>query len=154
LGDRFVVSLQSGNLTPACRVGTGGPGGTGTGNVAIDGIIARFRFASTVTTRAALVELHNEMIEISKLPETEQKARIEQLRAKSAGLPPLARLLFPAAEKSAAAFQRSRAQRRTTIAALAAERYRKANGRWPESPSVLAAKDLKEVPADPDDGAP
>src|SRR5438132_1467056 len=71
-----------------------------------------------------------------------------------AKLPGLARLLFPAAEKVGEAMMRSDAQMRSTIAALAAERYRLADGRWPESLAGLVPKYLSEVPKDPYDGAP
>jgi hypothetical protein len=53
------------------------------------------------------------------------------------------------------AFRRDRAHMRCAVAALAAERFRRDRGRWPESLSELvAAGVLGEVLTDPFDGQP
>src|SRR5205814_10211529 len=65
-------------------------------------------------------------------------------------LPPLVALLLPAVEKVRLATWRGHAQLRCAIAALAAERYRRQAGRWPDSlDALVTAGLLKEVPADP-----
>jgi hypothetical protein len=84
----------------------------------------------------------------------ERKQRFDKIVVESVKLPWLARLLLPAADKVAQAMSRSAAQMRTMIAALAAERYRQAHGRWPESLAALVPQYLKEVPLDPFDGKP
>ena len=54
-----------------------------------------------------------------------------------------------------AMFRRSHALTRCAIAALAAERYRRANGRWPESlAELVTAGLLRAVPGDSFDGQP
>jgi hypothetical protein len=67
----------------------------------------------------------------------------------------LLRSRMPAISKVAVANQRNLAQVRCAIAALAAERYRRAHGNWPASLQALVADGLlKQVPGDPYDGAP
>ena len=134
--------------------GPGFPGMIQTGNAGLDRLIASVQMGSIPTNRAAMLELHNEIIATVKMPEGKRKQRFAEIRARSDKLPGLARLLFPAAEKVGEAMMRSDAQMRSTIAALAAERYRLADGRWPESLAGLVPKYLSEVPKDPYDGAP
>jgi hypothetical protein len=154
-GDRLLVFLQKGRPKNMVAM-LGGPnsGMIQTGNATLDRLIASVRMGSIPTSRAALLELHNEIITAVKLPEMERKQHFDDLRARRERLPGLAQLLFPTAEKLAEAIRRSDALMRSTIAALAAERYRLANGRWPESLSGLVPAYLKEVPRDPYDGAP
>jgi hypothetical protein len=154
-GDRLLVFLQKGRPKNMVAM-LGGPnsGMIQTGNATLDRLIASVRMGSIPTNRAALLELHNEIIAAVQLPEMERKQHFDDLRARRERLPGLAQLLFPTAEKLAEAIRRSDALMRSTIAALAAERYRLANGRWPESLSGLVPAYLKEVPRDPYDGAP
>jgi hypothetical protein len=64
-------------------------------------------------------------------------------------------LLIPAVEKVIDACRRSHAQLRCAIVAVAAERFRRDRGRWPESADGLVkAGLLKAVPADPYDFQP
>jgi hypothetical protein len=151
MSDRAVVALQNGKINPSTLVGVAGGSG-GTGKAALDRLINYLRIGSLPKNRAALLELHHDLIAAAQLPELERKQRFEKIRVESARLPWLAQLLFPAADKVAQAMSRSAAQMRTMIAALAAERYRKAHGRWPESLAVLVPQYLKEVPVDPFDG--
>jgi hypothetical protein len=51
-------------------------------------------------------------------------------------------------------FHRNKAELRSAVAALAAERYRWAEGHWPESLDVLVPRYLVAVPTDPFDGQP
>jgi hypothetical protein len=120
----------------------------------VDRFVIPLQIGSIANNRAALLELHNEVIEMGKLPDRECKARFQELKSRINELPPLARLLFPATMKVTEAFVRSQAQMRTTITALAAERYRKVNGRWPDSPSALVPGYLKGVLTDPYGDAP
>ncbi|HMC89437.1 MAG TPA: hypothetical protein VKI17_07805, partial [Gemmataceae bacterium] len=153
VGDRVILALQHGKMSSTTLVG-GGPGSGVTGNASVDRIINYFRIGSLTTNRAALLELHHDIIEAAQLPEMERKQRFDKIRVESVKLPWLARLLVPSADKVAQAMSRSAAQMRTLIAALAAERYRQAHGRWPESLAVLVPQYLREVPLDPFDGKP
>jgi competence protein ComGC len=97
----------------------------------------------------------NDMIEVAKLPPEQWDAKFAILRQQVPNLPVLARLLAPAMDKIAQAVQRSHAQQRCAIVALAAERFRKKNNRWPESLDELKAAGLiKEIPTDPFVGGP
>jgi hypothetical protein len=49
---------------------------------------------------------------------------------------------------------REHASLRCAVAALAAERYRRRYGRWPDQLSALVPEFLSAVPLDPFDGAP
>jgi hypothetical protein len=151
--DRAILALQNGKVS-STKLAGGGPGSGLTGKASIDRVINYFRIGSLPNNRAALLELHHDIIAAARLPEMERKERFDKIRVESVKLPWLARLLFPAADKVAQAMSRSDAQMRTMIAALAAERYRKAHGRWPESLAALVPQYLREVPLDPFDGKP
>jgi hypothetical protein len=110
---------------------------------------------SIKTQRAAMLRYMDRVVEIAKLPPEQQSAPMQALEATVKDQPVLVRLLVPAVSKVSAACQRSQALLRCGIVAVAAERYRKAKGQWPESPDAL--KDtgyLKDVPADPYSGQP
>jgi hypothetical protein len=69
--------------------------------------------------------------------------------------PVLVRLLAPAVNKVAAACLRSRVEMRCAIAAVAAERYRRQKGQWPDKLETLhQAGYLTQVPVDLYDGKP
>jgi hypothetical protein len=70
------------------------------------------------------------------------------------GMARITRLLLPAMSKISAAFRRKHAYLRCTIAALAAERYRRDRKAWPKSIDNLCSKYLVSVPLDPFDGRP
>lgn len=66
----------------------------------------------------------------------------------------IGRPLLPVIEKMAEAFQRHYGTLRCLNVAIAAERYRLTQGRWPDSVSVLVPTYLSEIPLDPYDGQP
>jgi hypothetical protein len=104
---------------------------------------------------AALLKAMTELVEIAKLPPEEQGQRFDSWVAEAKRLPPLARMLTAATGKLGPKFRRSHAELRITIVALAAERFRKAKGRWPATTDeLLAAGMLKAPPIDPFDGQP
>ncbi len=110
---------------------------------------------STIGQRAALLRHLNQVVEAAKLPEDQQQAPLARLEEEARRGPQFVRLLAPAVANLRAQCRRSHAQLRCAIVAVAAERYRRQHGRWPESVEVLVAAGLlKEVPADPYDGAP
>jgi hypothetical protein len=103
------------------------------------------------------LETMSRAIEISRMPPHQQPAAEEELEAKIAAIPrtaPLTRLLLPAIQKCGQANRRKLAVMRTTIAALAAERYRRAHGDWPNKLSDLVGDSLDAVLLDPYDGEP
>jgi hypothetical protein len=92
----------------------------------------------------------NEMVAIARLPPEMWVGRLAEHQAKLSQLPIVARLLVTQHSKFAEAFQRNHASHRCAIVAIAAERYRRANGQWPATPEELVkAGLLKEVPTDP-----
>lgn len=105
----------------------------------------------------------NEIIRIAQLPTHEQSKAFELYRkrcaaAKDEALAKKKRifsfLLLPAWNKVAEAALRDKALLRSTITALAAERYRLAEGKWPKQLDDLCPRYLPAVPTDPFDGEP
>jgi hypothetical protein len=104
-----------------------------------------------------MLSLMNEQIEIAQKPLHEQIEADRALDAKVRELAPskrLVRMLLPATTKVSDASRRHHAALRCQIALLAAERYRRAEGKWPESLDQLRPRFLSEVPLDPFDGKP
>jgi hypothetical protein len=93
-------------------------------------------------------------VEIARLPTHEQQRQIEQWEKAIPEAPPLARLLLVAGPKLVEGCQHSRARLSCAVAAVAAERYRRRQGRWPDSLEALVPGQLARVPADPYDGRP
>jgi hypothetical protein len=98
----------------------------------------------------------NEVVEVAKLPTEEQPPRLKGLKPPPDKLPPLLEGLMRGGEwpKLAAAFHRAKADARCAVVALATERYRMAEGRWPASVNALVPRYLPAAPNDPFDGKP
>jgi hypothetical protein len=110
---------------------------------------------SVVAQRAALLRYMNRAVEIARLPCEQQVPRFEQWEESAKDQPLLVRSLAPKLIKIAEGYQLSRAELRCAIVAIAAERYRRAGGRWPDSLEALqGAGYLREVPTDLYDGRP
>src|SRR5262245_309855 len=103
---------------------------------------------------AWVLHFTTQFVEIAKEPPEKQLPKIRQLEATRQDAPPAARPLVPAVEKIAGACLRTLAQLRCASVALALERYRQAQGRWPEELTALKPAYLREVPGDPFAGAP
>jgi hypothetical protein len=104
----------------------------------------------------ALALLTRRIAELRRPPH-EQIAAEQAFAAEVRGLPKDAlatRALLPALDKVGVAERRRLAGVRSMIAAVAAERYRREHGAWPESLDKLAPGLLTEVPLDPFDGRP
>ena len=101
--------------------------------------------------RAEVLNLMTDAIEISKLPPEKQKAAFDlwDQKIKKIETWHIARLLLPAASKVAEADIRTKAGLRTAAVAVAAERYRMANGHWPARLDELVPRFLQELPTDP-----
>lgn len=115
--------------------------------------------------RALALDLLTEAVEIGRLPPDQQEAALAKFEAKAkekcASAWPADRYTAGASACSAAAHMIKRARQtqatlRATIVALAAERYRLANDRWPKSMEELEDAKLlaKEFTVDPFTGQP
>jgi type II secretory pathway pseudopilin PulG len=104
--------------------------------------------------RAALLRYMSRAVELAKQPPEKRRADFNQLDATVKEQPVLVRLLAPGfLGKICDADQRSQAQLRCAIAATAAERYRRDQGRWPASLDALKDSGyVRETPTDPYDG--
>ncbi len=144
--DRFLEGLQKGDVNPAVLANNG----------EVEGKLLGLTPAPIIKSqRAAALRYLNRFFDVLALDWPEQQAGLKQLELEGRDAPLFVRLLVPAVSKVAAAQQRSRAQLRCAIALVAVERYRRANGRWPEAlPIVKEAGLLSRVPADPYDGQP
>jgi len=80
--------------------------------------------------RSAMLRYTNQTVELAKLPHDKRHFALRMLEATKKDQPLLVRLLAPAQSKVSDACQRTDAQLRCTIVAVAAERYRQAQGRW------------------------
>jgi hypothetical protein len=94
------------------------------------------------------------LIETAKLPLHEQRSKVTAWsEATKTTDNPVIRLLAPAISKVYISECRSQGMLRASAAALACERFRLANGRWPEAlEDLVKSKLLTEVPSDPFDG--
>ncbi len=115
--------------------------------------------------RSWLKEAHVEVLELltdalakADLPPHEQRAAFQALAQKygsrSSTRTAFAALLVPALQRMCDASLRSLAELRCGIVALAAERYRMAEGHWPDKLEALVPTFLDQVPTDPFDGKP
>jgi hypothetical protein len=103
---------------------------------------------------AELLDALNEAVEVAKLSPEERGTFFDDLRQRSLNMTPYARLLLPLLGKVTDADARAAAELRSSVAGLAAERYRLKYGRWPETLDALVPEFLPAVPADPYDGRP
>jgi ABC-type transport system involved in multi-copper enzyme maturation permease subunit len=116
---------------------------------------------STRAQRTALLRFNTQVVELSKLPPHEQENALTEFTSRRAQLPLVAQQSVTAgAEGQFVSVRMARIHRwqtarvRCVVAMLAVERYRRANGRWPESLDALVPAQLAHVPADPYDGKP
>jgi hypothetical protein len=111
--------------------------------------------AGLKTQRAAVLRYMTQLVESARLPPEEQTQRNKQLEAEARNHGLLVRALAPGGIRLAENYQRHLALLRSAIVALAAERFRRVHDHWPTSLDVLVTEGLlKQVPADPYDGAP
>jgi hypothetical protein len=108
------------------------------------------------TAHPELLRRLAEYIEIADLPAPDRdvQMRIKEQELKSGNVPHFVRLLCPACAKVTDADTRAHAFLRAAAAAVAAERFRVANKRWPKELAELTPTYLKTVPLDPYDGKP
>jgi hypothetical protein len=117
-------------------------------------VITWYIESSARGARAALLRHMTKVIEIVKQPSPEQLVLIRQTDNEAHQLPLLPKRIAPAADRFANSFLRTRVELRCAAAALAAERYRRAHGRWPPDLAALVPTYLHEAPVDLYDGQP
>jgi hypothetical protein len=105
------------------------------------------------------LDLWTEAVAIARLPVAERPAKLaalhpklKQLGAESSLRPSFAGLFE--VEDGVQRLLQSDAELARTVTALAAERYRRAEGDWPELLEQLVPEQLTSVPLDPRDGKP
>jgi hypothetical protein len=144
--DRFLEGLQTGKVKmgPMLAAVNGSRGSSPPLETA-----ALMSSAVVESQRAAMLRRTNRLVEIAQLPPDQQEAQIKELRATLKNEPLLVRMLEPALEKVAQTYRRSRAQLRCAVTAVAAERYRRAKGHWPDRlEELVEAGYLGQVPDD------
>jgi hypothetical protein len=152
--DRLMETIQSGKTQLSARslAVLAGVGEKGAPSLSDD--LTLWMPGSYKSQRAAMLRYMNRYVELAKLP-PEQHAQFQQLEATAKDQPVLVRLLAPALGKVADSARRSQAQLRCATVATAAERYRRARGRWPDTLDELKdAGYLPGLPTDPYDGQP
>jgi hypothetical protein len=104
--------------------------------------------------RAAVIHFLNRLVEQAKLPPERQGPGLEQLKAGIKGDPEVVSAL-EVFVRYAVSFRGSQVSLRCAVAALAAERYRRDKGRWPDRLEELTeAGYLTRIPTDLYDGRP
>jgi hypothetical protein len=150
--DQFMQSLQDGSLS--VKQFQGLMNGPNSKNRWAGEEMLLYLPGTKVNSRAVLLERMNTMVEISKLPSEEQAGPMKELKAKVAKDPLLVREVIPATDKVSEAERRTRGLLRCAAAALAAERYRREHGQWPQTLDDLKPDYLRAVPLDPYDSKP
>jgi hypothetical protein len=151
--DVLLRALEEGKLPPGWLSGI--PGGKSSNPVSnawesmTGGVQARL-------AHPVILRMLTESIQTAQLPPEQQADGFEnqEQQAKGSGLPVLVRLLLPAVFRVGKSDIGRRATLRCAIVALAAERFRLANGRWPKDLAELVPAYLQKVPLDPYDGKP
>src|SRR5262245_29361003 len=104
-------------------------------------------------THAAYLRFLNQLVEIAKLPPEQQKAEFDKVHKPELDLPMIMEGLGGDEVKPGRYFLVSLARLRCAIAGVAAERFRLAKGRWPDSLAEMRPDYLAAVPFDPFGGA-
>jgi hypothetical protein len=155
--DGFLEVIQHGRLSQAeLRQALDGLSGNSAGAGLIESNLELLTLRGTVRRdRADVLRRMNRLVDIARLPPEEQREQIVawQASVKQEGSP-LARKLLSAVEKLSQACRRSHADVRCMIVALALERFRRANGRWPGRLDELTPAYLDRISLDPFDGKP
>jgi hypothetical protein len=122
----------------------GGPGGPSTVQDALPNAYLRI---SLRQSHAWLLKDLTATIDAFAMPSTQ--ADLEELDKRMATAPPLARMFTPSSAKYRHAFNRSYGKYQCTLAALAVERFRREQGRWPKALDELTPTFLAEAPDEP-----
>jgi hypothetical protein len=146
LMDHFMQAAQSGQMTHAqlaqSMSGIGLPGNE---------LGVLFFVGTARQNRVAMLEFESRIVEIAKLSPAKQTEQLQQLQQSIKDLPTITRMLVPAVTKVVDAHDRTLAELRCDLVALAAERYRLSHGTWPAVLTDLVPDYLKQIPTDPFD---
>ncbi len=119
-----------------------------------------YRQAMCIYARGIILEEMTEAVAIADAPLSQQYELAEAwaqelgLRSSQGTLEKFSRLLLPAISPFIRSYVTSRTRLRTAIVAVAAERFRRKHGRWPESVGQLTPWPLSRVPTDPHTDGP
>jgi hypothetical protein len=149
---QLLILIEDGELDVATAFKSMGDGGW-----PVDRFLpAKTRYDARIE-HPEFLALFNECIETAKKPFHEQVADDRAFDAKvrdRVRTHRITRLLLPAVNKVSEAFRREYATLRCLTALVAAERFRRAKGHWPDKLEELQPNFLAEIPADPYDGKP
>jgi hypothetical protein len=151
--DEALADLQKSPLKVRQMMVKTGPGGPGPSLLTLENL--RMLLPGSIKmTRAAMLQFNNRVVAIARKPVEQQIEDVQALDASSAELPALSRMIAVAVVKFAKATWRDIAQMLCAKVMLAAERYRRVEGHWPEGIADLVPRYLAAVPSDPFDGQP
>jgi hypothetical protein len=126
-----------------------------TGYEAIDAWLHRLRGKGWHQSYATIyLRYLTRLIEMAKTSPDELRRRADEVAAARAALPPALEKAAEWTHSTIRVERRTRALLSTGAAAVAAERFRRERGRWPESLAELTPAYLKAAPPDPFDGQP
>ncbi len=119
--------------------------------------IVQWLYGEAMATHAwgTILEEMETAVAVADAPLSQQQAMIDSwgqglsARSSEGTLQRFDRLLLPAMSHMVSSYVTSRARLRTAVVAVAAERYRRKQGRWPESAEQLTPWPLSRVPGDP-----
>ena len=148
--DRFLASVESGAVTPRQLRDSSLLGG-----FPFSGYQQVLLIAATATSsRAAMLRHFASAEEIARIPPQDQHGALTRLEETAKNMPMAARMLTPSLLRLATTSRHSQARLRMTLAALAAERYRRGHGDWPSAIEGLVPGFLASVPTNPSNGKP
>ncbi len=153
--DGFLELIQSGELSMKYyRQFLRGPNESG-GPTALEWVRFSLTPGAEKENRASLLDYNNRLVAAAALPVEEQATAFARLAEERKALPALAQELALGDQfRFPDRYRAGKAELRCAIAALAAERFRHARGRWPESLDELVPDYLAKVPLDPFTAAP
>jgi hypothetical protein len=149
--ENMIQQMQAGNVSLWQMAGGGPAGGKlRIGSLDVEELVYRLFNGPPSAHFADMLRFTTQAVGIARKPLEEQAEEIAELEAGLKSRPTMVRLLAPAVTKVHTAYLRSHAQLRCSAAAVAAERFRLAHGRWPESlEELVGAGLLARVPVDP-----
>jgi hypothetical protein len=155
----LMLTLQTGGLGPHELASAGEAAGPGSRTAAARAVLSQPELADESSLRYAhawLLDYTTRFVEVVKQPYPEQPAQVAALEAAATAVPPAARLFLPTLplRETVATFQQGQALLRSAAAALAVERFRQKQRRWPGGLAELVPEFLRAVPDDPFDGKP
>jgi ABC-type transport system involved in multi-copper enzyme maturation permease subunit len=153
LNDRMMHALQVGDVSSNNVNWMLGLGGARKGGLPSVDELVIFLSNSLPGQRAGLLHYSNQLVEIAKLPDHLQDAEFIKAAGTLLNKPLFVRLFFTGVNRFAVTYRRALAYLRCAQVAVATERFRMRQNRWPKSLAELVEESLlTEVPRDPCDG--